>query len=132
MSIPGRFMKIEVKSKAIGNSIQVERVIGKYTQNIPGPTIIFVGGIHGNEPSGVIALKQVFNELSQIKPSIKGSIYGFSGNLTALSRGVRFIHEDLNRIWKTERMEEITNGKYIPENGSLYNVLWSMSRKITT
>lgn len=112
-------MKVEVKSKATGSSIHIERVIGEYTQNIPGPILIFVGGIHGNEPSGVIALKQVFVKLIQSKPVIKGSIYGFAGNLTALGQNLRYVEEDLNRIWKTDRMEEINNGKYIPENESI-------------
>ena len=109
-------MKVEVRSKALKRSIHTERVIGKYSQNIPGPTLIFIGGIHGNEPSGVIALQQVFEELSQLKPPIKGRIYGFAGNLSALSQGVRYVQKDLNRIWKSERIAEINNGKYVPEN----------------
>lgn len=112
-------MKVEVKSKATGSSFQVDRIIGEYSQNIPGPILIFIGGIHGNEPSGVISLKQVFDELHQLKPPIKGRIYGFAGNLTALSKCLRFVQSDLNRTWKIERMKEISNGKYTPENESI-------------
>lgn len=112
-------MKVEVKSKATGSSFQIERVIGEYSQNIPGPTLIFIGGIHGNEPSGVIALKQIFDELHHLKPQIKGGIYGLAGNLTALSKGLRYVQSDLNRIWKTQRMTETNNGKYTSENESI-------------
>lgn len=124
-------MKVDVKSKALGKSIQIERLIGKYTRNTPGPTIIFIAGIHGNEPSGVFALHEVFQKLSQINPPINGEVYGFAGNLTALSRGVRYVDKDLNRIWKPEQMERLEAEKIDPTNGAveekeqleLYNAL---------
>lgn len=130
-------MKAEVRSKALPISIHTERIIGRYSKNVSGPVIIFIGGIHGNEPSGIFALKNVFDELRRLNPPFKGELYGFAGNLSALSRGVRYVQKDLNRIWKSERMKKIENGRYLPENESieekeqkeLYEVLKSAYNK---
>ena len=49
---------IKVYSKALDQSIEVDRLIGQIRGEQPGPTIIFLGGMHGNEPSGVFALQK--------------------------------------------------------------------------
>ncbi|HEX3036268.1 MAG TPA: succinylglutamate desuccinylase/aspartoacylase family protein [Thermodesulfobacteriota bacterium] len=98
---------VRVHSKALNKTLDIERLIGKYTNNTPGPTVICVGGIHGNEPSGIFALKEVLKELQRIELQFKGELIAFAGNLTALSRGVRFVDEDLNRIWLPERIETL-------------------------
>jgi hypothetical protein len=59
----------------------------------------FFGGIHGNEPSGVIALQSVFNHLETNQIQLEGRVLGLAGNLPALSESKRFISKDLNRIW---------------------------------
>ncbi|MCB0375159.1 MAG: succinylglutamate desuccinylase/aspartoacylase family protein, partial [Sinomicrobium sp.] len=41
----------------------------------------------------------------------KGSVYAVSGNLPALLKGVRFIEQDLNRIWTEEIVEKIRYAK---------------------
>lgn len=90
---------IDVYSKALDHSIQVDRIIGHIKGQEPGPTIIFTGGIHGNEPSGVFALKKVFEQLRSKNTQIKGNFYGLSGNLWALQNGQRYHTQDLNRLW---------------------------------
>ena len=95
---------VKVHSKALNKTLNTERLIGKYTNNTPGLTVICVGGIHGNEPSGVFALNEVLKGLQRIEPQFNGELIAFAGNLTALSRGVRFVDEDLNRIWLPERI----------------------------
>lgn len=110
-------MKVDVRSKALGKSIQIDRLIGKYTRNVPGPTIIFISGIHGNEPSGVLALYDVFDKLNQLNLPIKGDVYGFAGNLTALSQGVRHVDKDLNRIWKPEQIKKLETEDFNISNG---------------
>lgn len=104
-------MKVEVKSKALGTSLQIDRQIGYYSRGIKGPTLIFIGGIHGNEYSGVIALNSVLKELQTLNLPFRGEIFGFAGNLTALSRGVRYVDRDLNRIWKSDVMSTIQSGR---------------------
>lgn len=83
-----------------------ERIIGNYTSNIEGPLLFVTGGVHGNEPSGVNALKKVFQELNKTKPEIKGRIVGVIGNTAALEKDQRFIDEDLNRTWTEENVKK--------------------------
>ena len=40
--------------------IEVPRVLGRLQGRKPGPTLILVGGLHGNEPAGVLALQRMF------------------------------------------------------------------------
>lgn len=81
------------------------RIIGQYSSGKKGPLIFLSGGIHGNEPSGVFALRRIFEELEKTKPEINGAIVGVTGNLEALKKGVRFIDEDLNRTWTKENID---------------------------
>lgn len=84
---------------------KTKRVIGRLN-NDHGPTMIFTGGVHGNEPSGVIALEQVFEELKGVP--VNGTIIGLRGNLTALEKKVRYLDKDLNRLWSDQVIEEVT------------------------
>lgn len=90
---------------------EVSRIIGEYSSGTSGPLLVVTAGVHGNEPSGVIALQGIFRELKQSGPKINGTLVGISGNRKALKKGVRFIDEDLNRIWTQEKLE-----KEIPES----------------
>jgi len=124
-------MKVEVKSKALSASIKIDRQIGHYSRDAKGPTLIFIGGIHGNEPSGVLALHSVLSELQRLNLPFRGEIFGFAGNLTALSRGVRYVHKDLNRIWKSDALSGLESGKNVgaaecveeKEQWELYEIL---------
>lgn len=100
------------QSETLEEPKKVSRILGEIHGSQNGPTVIFIGGIHGNEPAGVHALNHVFNELKGRDASIRGSIYALSGNLGALERGVRFQTEDLNRLWSMERMKEINSDGY--------------------
>lgn len=81
------------------------RIIGTYETGNEGALLFISAGIHGNEPSGVTALKNVFKLLEREKPEIFGKVIGFSGNRTALEKGVRYIDEDLNRTWTVKNVE---------------------------
>lgn len=83
---------------------QRARLIGKFSGDRPGPLVLFVAGIHGNEPSGVVALERLFAELHARQPAFRGDVVGLAGNLSALAQGQRFIKKDLNRQWDEERV----------------------------
>ena len=70
----------------------------------PGPTLVLVGGIHGNEPAGLAAAGKVVADLEAAKPAFRGEIVVLAGNLRALERNVRYQHRDLNRVWTPERI----------------------------
>lgn len=62
--------------------------------------MIVVGGMHGNEPSGVLALQTFLEELKGFEDRFSGELVALAGNLRALEEGKRFIDYDLNRMWK--------------------------------
>lgn len=95
------------------------RIIGHHVGQEPGPLVIAIGGIHGNEPAGVQALSRFF-ELLEEEPQINpgfvfaGEILALRGNVAALSQGLRFIDQDLNRIFDAERISQLRANQQIP------------------
>lgn len=81
-----------------------EHVIGAFIGDQSGPTLIVVGGIHGNEPAGVLALSSLSDEVAAMDGKLKGRVYFLAGNTRALAIGKRFVDVDLNRSWKTKTM----------------------------
>jgi predicted deacylase len=88
-----------------GQHYQTGRIIGDIEGSASGPVLMFIAGIHGNEPSGVLALQEVFDELETAQTPIHGRLIGVTGNLPALARNARFISKDLNRIWNRNFMD---------------------------
>ncbi len=78
-----------------------------------GPRLIVVGGVHGNEPSGVEALEHVFAEIERRGIAVRGRFVGLAGNVRALEAGERFLTEDFNRMWGFER---VTRAQRRPEH----------------
>lgn len=76
------------------------RVIGRLKARAPGPTVIAIGGMHGNEPSGVVALKQLVERMDREELLRSGEFIALTGNIGALKKGKRYIDQDLNRMWK--------------------------------
>ena len=74
-----------------------------------GPTILFIGGMHGNEPAGCLALAMVEKELKKLK--ISGRAIGINGNLKALQLSKRFLEKDLNRIWIPDNIKRYLRGE---------------------
>lgn len=106
----------EVHSKALNQTITVDRIIGRVDGRKPGPCLLFFAGIHGNEPAGVFALHEVTQELNRKKEHLSGSIIAISGNQWALERSVRYQETDLNRMWTEDKIEALIKGDLIPKN----------------
>lgn len=87
--------------------IATDRVIGSYSSDQSGPLVLAVGGIHGNEPSGILGIQSVFEKLLQHRPALRGRFVGIAGNLPALAKHTRFIDEDLNRCFCRDRVAEV-------------------------
>lgn len=83
----------------------MQRELGRWDSGEPGPTLLVTGGVHGNEPAGVHALKRVFAHLHERAPKIRGRLVGLAGNLAALGEKRRFLARDLNRGWDQESIE---------------------------
>ena len=101
-------MITSVFSKALEEHISVSRIIAKIEGQQSGPTVVFFGGLHGNEAAGVFALQKTLQQLDRTK--VKGNVVAISGNLKALQAGQRFIKEDLNRLWTADILKAL-NGK---------------------
>ena len=86
------------------------RVLGQTQGTEPGPTLICVAGLHGNEPAGIKALERIFGALSSERPPLRGEFVGLVGNLAALSQRRRYLDRDLNRGWLPLRVEALASG----------------------
>lgn len=92
----------------------LERIIGRYTGDTHGPLMIVFGGMHGNEPAGVNALKMMFKML-EVEPitnpsfQFTGRLLGLRANVRAMRDDKRFITKDLNRQWTLANIQRIKN-----------------------
>jgi predicted deacylase len=98
-----------------GHSFSLTREIAVIEGKLLGPNLVFIGGMHGNEPTGVIALNHVMREIKKLQPLLRGNVFALAGNLTALERGERFINKDLNRIWRPEEVDRALRRDFQPE-----------------
>lgn len=78
---------------------EVRRELGTWDHGRPGPTVLVMAGVHGNEPAGITAVQRVLQHLQEHELPIAGRLCAFAGNLGALAKGVRFQTRDLNRGW---------------------------------
>ena len=69
--------------------------------------LVAVGGIHGNEPAGALALVRVFERLKSHSRLRCGDCVALAGHLPALAARRRFIDEDLNRRFDMEWAESL-------------------------
>ena len=76
-----------------------------------GPTLIALGSVHGNEPAGFLGLRRVVRSLEQRGIRPRGEFVALVGNRQACALGVRFVEEDLNRCWSSERLLELERGR---------------------
>ncbi len=89
-----------------------KRIIGRHDNGVKGPLLICFGGMHGNEPAGILALEKMFQMLEE-EPSnnpqfsFHGRLLGLRGNLRAIAQNKRFIVKDLNRQWTDENVSRI-------------------------
>ncbi len=98
---------VEPKPHACASPFAAGREIGRYGDAAAGPTLVVTGGVHGNEPAGVVALGRVFRELEQRRPSVRGQLLGLVGNSCALAQSTRFVDEDMNRVWTKTAVEQL-------------------------
>jgi succinylglutamate desuccinylase len=89
---------------------QSPRVLARFS-GAPGPTLIVLGGLHGNEPSGVAAQHRVAAALAPGTIPLRGDLILVVGNVGALELGVRFVDHDLNRGWTAERLSALRTAR---------------------
>ena len=77
----------------------LQRELGTYGSGRPGPLFVVIGGLHGNEPGGVLAARRVLRALAESQPDLHGRFVALSGNLGGLRQTRRYLELDLNRVW---------------------------------
>lgn len=106
-----------------------QRIVGRYHGDRPGPKLICLGGIHGNEPAGVLALVRVFRALKKRGVPFCGELVGLAGNLRALRADVRYFERDMNRMWTPELVKRALAppevGTAAPGPGSGHQAEWA-------
>lgn len=101
-------MKYQQKEKQNSSAIQYsDRLIGDLKGAKPGPTVIALAGIHGNEPTGIDAIRHLFEKLEDKADVFSGRFIGLIGNIEALRANKRYIDEDMNRIWFTSILDKV-------------------------
>ncbi len=88
-------------------------------QVLPGPTLLQIPGekeppffictlLHGDEPTGFLAVQQLLNHYTRQKKPLPRSVWLFLGNIAAARNQVRHLPDqpDFNRIWKGGTLPE--------------------------
>ena len=83
------------------------REIGRVVGDAPGPTLIVVAGIHGNEHAGLSAVRRALATLTRRQGRVMGELVAFAGNLGAMRLGIRYRERDMNRVWTNERIADL-------------------------
>jgi hypothetical protein len=96
-----------------------QRELGALDSGRPGPTVLVLAGIHGNEPAGIEAVVRVLARLCELALPERGRVVALAGNLGALARGKRFLGRDLNRGWgaaSIAAMQQRLGAERLPED----------------
>lgn len=95
---------------SLKNPKTTSRIIGKIEGDVNQPALVIFAGVHGNEPSGLIAVERVLKKIQAQHIKLKGSFYGIAANLCAIHDQVRYCDEDLNRIFLEDRIQNVRDG----------------------
>ncbi len=101
----------------------MERLIASVEGSYDGPLMILIGGIHGNEVSGVRAAEDVVNTILLHNVPLRGRVVAIRGNVQALAENQRFLSYDLNRCWTEEKIGQILNEAKHPEDQEVQEML---------
>jgi succinylglutamate desuccinylase len=93
--------------------------VGRYKALRPGPRLVVLGGLHGNEPAGILAAERVLATLGRMDPArVRGEFVAVRGNRPAIAQSRRYVDRDINRLWTAERIELLGRGR-LPDGESL-------------
>lgn len=87
-----------------------QHLIATIRGSAPGPTLVVVGSIHGNEPAGAIAAGILPAAIQLKSRKLRGELILLYGNTRALASNVRYINSDLNRHWTDENIYALKSG----------------------
>ncbi len=94
---------------------EIPRILGSYRGEKPGPTVLVVACMHGNEPSGMQAFRRVLAHLEELRPNMRGEVVGLVGNRGALEQNRRHLSTDFNRLWTRQQVDDLRAGRISPD-----------------
>jgi predicted deacylase/glutamine amidotransferase-like uncharacterized protein len=101
------------QNEIIGKGTRWETPVYVRSSGIPGPTVMVIGGIHGNEPAGARAAGQIRHW-----PIVRGRLIVVPrANVEGLGENTRYLpnvpkeQRDLNRNFPGEQLEDGTRGE---------------------
>ncbi len=88
--------------------------ISQFASTKPGPAMLFMGAIHGNEICGPQAIRRVIAEIQSGKLVLqKGSVtFVPVANPLAYAKGVRYVEENLNRRFRVVPQPRSAEARY--------------------
>lgn len=120
------------RSGTIATGTEWETAYHVVDSGIEGPTVLLVGGIHGNEPAGYRAAEQI-----RYWPIVKGQLVVVPvANVLGLAANTRAIPErsndegDLNRNFPTAEREPEGDSDMRSARGELATALWEFATEV--
>lgn len=110
--------------------VDVDRFICNYKGSPDQPLIIFICGIHGNEPMSIFAMQQVYEEIQSNNIPINGNLVAISGNTRALKVSERFIDYDLNRVWTATNVKSILTENALENEKKEMREIWAILKEL--
>ncbi len=101
------------RPNSLGTRRRFDRVLGDLPGTAPGPSVVFIAGLYGNEPAGARAAEQVATTLRERGTPLRGRVVFLAGNVQALASGLRFVRRDLNRGWTEPQLSRV---RALPEH----------------
>lgn len=120
---------VSVRTQLVGPR-EAARLVG----DEPGPTLIAIGGIHGNEPGGIEGALRVVGRMVKEDVKLRGELLVLRGNMSALMVKSRYRERDLNRVWtepQIEALEARGDEKMIDEDREAKEILTSIRHAIS-
>lgn len=101
----------------------MDRILGKIEGEMPGPLIICLAGVHGNEQVGIHAFRNVYSAIRDHKIKFRGKLLGIVGNIKAIHENKRYIDVDLNRVWSGDYITDLLTGERVPTYSEDFELL---------
>jgi predicted deacylase len=108
----------------------IDRFICNYKGDPDQALVIFICGIHGNEPMSIYAMQQVHAEIEASEIKINGSLIALAGNTRALKLGERFIDYDLNRVWTSANIKTIFSEDFLNNEKMEMSEIWGVLKDL--
>lgn len=87
------------------------RLLSHHKADDSGPVVIAIAGMHGNENYGVSAVRKLDELFEEGGGVSRGEWLGIAANLPALKKRVRYLDEDMNRIWFPSIVDKIRRSR---------------------